>query len=79
MKLTVIHGSPRRGNTYRAAQLFLEALKKRGQIEAREFFLPQDLPEFCRGCIACAAKKDALMFHTQSRSSIPCSIRTRWS
>lgn len=56
MKLTVIHGSPRRGNTYRAAQLFLEALKKRGQIEAREFFLPQDLPEFCRGCIACVTR-----------------------
>lgn len=66
MKLTVIHGSPRKGNTYRATQTFLEALKKRGEVEAREFFLPQDLPEFCRGCCACVTRGEGNCPHLQS-------------
>ncbi|MCI1965624.1 MAG: flavodoxin family protein [Oscillospiraceae bacterium] len=53
MKLTVIHGSPRKGNTYHAAQLFLHSMKQCEATEVREFFLPNDLPEFCRGCCAC--------------------------
>lgn len=53
MKVTVIHGSPRKGNTYHAAQLFLQGMKARGEVEAKEFFLPQDMPHFCRGCFTC--------------------------
>ncbi|QNK39357.1 flavodoxin family protein [Caproicibacter fermentans] len=65
MKIAVIHGSPRRGNTLRAAELFLEALKKRGEVEADEFFLPRDLPEFCKGCAACVTRGEEFCPHRQ--------------
>lgn len=65
MKITVIHGSPRKGNTYRAAGTFLEALKKRGPLEIIEFFLPQDLPQFCRGCFTCFLQGEDRCPHAQ--------------
>lgn len=65
MKITVIHGSPRKGNTYRATQIFLEALSKRGNVEVTEFFLPKDLPEFCRGCCACVTRGEEHCPHRQ--------------
>lgn len=66
MKLTVIHGSPRKGNTYHAAQQFLTELRKcDADLAVREFFLPQDLPEFCRGCMACVLKSETLCPHAK--------------
>lgn len=53
MKITIIYGSPRKGSSYRAAQIFKEEMLKNGEIEFSEFFLPKDLPEFCCGCMAC--------------------------
>jgi multimeric flavodoxin WrbA len=65
MKITVIHGSPRKGNTYRAARIFLQALSKRGDVEVTEFFLPKDLPEFCRGCCSCVTRGEETCPHRQ--------------
>ena len=60
MKITVFHGSPRRGNTYTATALFLDGLRTCGDVEITEFFLPQALPEFCIGCQRCfSAERDA--------------------
>jgi len=71
MKLTVIHGSPRkRGNTYHAAQIFLDALRKRGPIEVDEFFLPQDFPEFCLGCCSCVTRGEENCPHLQTAKPI---------
>lgn len=53
MKVTIIYGSPRKGSSYKAAQLFKDEMLKNGEIEFTEFFLPKDLPEFCHGCMAC--------------------------
>ncbi|MDR0840057.1 MAG: NAD(P)H-dependent oxidoreductase [Christensenellaceae bacterium] len=53
MKIAVIHGSPRKGNTYKALTLFKDALAGEGDVSFVEFTLPQDLPEFCRGCMSC--------------------------
>jgi multimeric flavodoxin WrbA len=54
MNITVVHGSPRKnGNTYTAAQQFMSAMQKRGDVAFTEFFLPDDLPEFCHGCMTC--------------------------
>lgn len=55
MKVTVIHGSPRKGNTYIAAKLFMEKMQQAGagSVSFQEFFLPDDMPEFCRGCMSC--------------------------
>jgi len=52
MTVAVFHGSPRRGNTYRAAKIFLDELSKK-DIHLIEFFLPQAIPEFCTGCQLC--------------------------
>ena len=53
MKIAVFHGSPRKGNTYKATQIFFDQIKKRGDAHITEFFLPQALPEFCTGCQLC--------------------------
>lgn len=53
MKITIIHGSPRKGNTYAATQVLKDEMAKHGQVEWVEFFMPQDLPDFCRGCENC--------------------------
>lgn len=53
MKIAVFHGSPRKGNTYHATRLFMDALAQKTQAEWTEFFLPQALPDFCAGCQRC--------------------------
>jgi multimeric flavodoxin WrbA len=53
VKIVIVHGSPRKGNTYRATELFKEEMSKQKEIEYVDFFLPKDLPEFCCGCMTC--------------------------
>lgn len=53
MTIAVFHGSPRKGNTYNAAKIFLDELSKRGDICYSEFFLPEAMPDFCTGCQLC--------------------------
>ena len=53
MKIVVFHGSPRRGNTYKATEIFMDELSKRGDVQFTEFFFPKALPEFCTGCQLC--------------------------
>ncbi|MCL2078061.1 MAG: flavodoxin family protein [Oscillospiraceae bacterium] len=65
MKITVFHGSPRKGNTYAATQNFKKEMEKSGNIEFTEFFLPQALPEFCRGCFLCFEKSEQSCPHTE--------------
>ena len=56
MKITIIHGSPRKGNTYHAAQLFKGAMQGQGEAEFVEFTLPKAMPNFCRSCMTCFLK-----------------------
>jgi multimeric flavodoxin WrbA len=56
VKIVTVHGSPRKGNTYKATEVFKEEMKKQGEIEFVDFFLPKDLPEFCCGCMTCFLK-----------------------
>ena len=53
MTIAVFHGSPRKGNTYHATKLFMDALSQCGEVHYTEFFLPKDLPAFCIGCTLC--------------------------
>ncbi len=52
MKIAVIYGTEHRGSTYSICQLFLERLQPEIS-EITEFFLPKDMPNFCRGCSSC--------------------------
>lgn len=52
MKSVVVYGTQRRGSTYNITQKFLDRLcNNKGDIQ--EFFLPKDMPNFCRGCFQC--------------------------
>jgi len=53
MKVTVFHGSPRKGNTYFATKIFMGELSSCGDVQYTEFFLPEALPAFCTGCTLC--------------------------
>ena len=65
MKIVVIHGSPRKGNTYKATRQFKEEMEKQGDVEFVDFFLPKDMPEFCRGCMNCFLKGEHTCPHAK--------------
>lgn len=75
MKICIINGSPRKGNTYRATQIFKEQMKKNGDIEFIEFFLPKDMPVFCCGCYNCFEKGADKCPHAQYTQPIINAIR----
>jgi multimeric flavodoxin WrbA len=56
MKVCIIHGSPRKGNTYKATLLFIKELREHDSIELSEFYLHKDMPYFCNGCFTCVDK-----------------------
>lgn len=64
MNVVVFHGSPRRGNTYRATHIFLDELMAMGDVALTEFFLPEALPVFCTGCQCCMSGPCELCPHT---------------
>lgn len=65
MRITVFHGSPRRGNTYRAAKIFIDELSKCGHVQCFEFFLPEAMPQFCTGCQLCLGNPHEKCPHSQ--------------
>jgi multimeric flavodoxin WrbA len=69
MKVTIFHGSPRKGNTYKATKIFMDEMARQGEVTFMEFFLPDALPEFCRGCQLCFSKPPESCPH--SKSTIP--------
>ncbi|MCL2225605.1 MAG: NAD(P)H-dependent oxidoreductase [Defluviitaleaceae bacterium] len=53
MKICVIHGSNRKGNTDATVEIIKEQLNLYEEIEYSDIYLPKDLPCFCAGCFAC--------------------------
>ncbi|MCK9306261.1 MAG: flavodoxin family protein [Methanofollis liminatans] len=53
MKVLVIMGSPRKGNTYRAAQRIEDVMRSLGDVEFEYLMLSDVRLEPCRGCLAC--------------------------
>jgi multimeric flavodoxin WrbA len=53
MKITAVYGTSRKAksSTYHIAQQFIARLSEGDAVQ--EFFLPLDLPQFCRGCGEC--------------------------
>lgn len=56
MKVTIIHGNNRHGNTYKAVEYFKTELERLGTFSYTEYYLPTDLPYFCNGCMTCLVK-----------------------
>lgn len=53
MKIAVIHGSQRNGNTEKTIDIVKEKLNSLGDNDFFDFYLPKDLPLFCCGCFKC--------------------------
>jgi len=53
MKILVIMGSPRKGNTYRAAKRIEDVMQSLGDVEFEYLMLSDVKLEPCRGCHAC--------------------------
>lgn len=56
MKITIIHGSNRAGNTDKTIDIVKKKLNSLGDNEFIDFYLPKDLPMFCAGCYQCFDK-----------------------
>jgi multimeric flavodoxin WrbA len=65
MKIVVIHGSPRKGNTFQATEVFKKQMNKDKNVLFVDFFLPQDMPEFCCGCMTCFLKGETKCPHAK--------------
>lgn len=63
MRITVITGTEIKGCTYHIKEAFLEPLRQGNEIT--EFYLPRDLPHFCRGCKNCFLKSELLCPHAK--------------
>jgi len=74
MKITIINGSPRKGNTYAATQIFKNEMATCGEVIFAEFFLPQDMPQFCIGCMSCFDKGENTCPHSEYTLAILESI-----
>jgi multimeric flavodoxin WrbA len=56
MKVLVVMGSPRKGNTYRAAERIRELMEAHGPVEFEYLWLRDANLLPCRGCAVCVAK-----------------------
>ncbi len=56
MKILVVMGSPRKGNTYRAAERIRELMESYGPVEFEYLWLGEANLSPCRGCFVCIAK-----------------------
>ena len=65
MTIAVFHGSPRKGNTRLATEIFMDALRACGGVHFVEFQLPGALPGFCTGCTLCLGGKGEKCPHAQ--------------
>lgn len=51
MKVVLIHGQERKGNTYTISRKVAEKVASEDDIA--EFFMPKDSPKYCEGCSLC--------------------------
>lgn len=75
IKICIVHGSPRKGNTFKATKIFKKEMLKYDNIEFVEYFLPDDMPYFCHGCFTCFEKGENKCPHSQYIQPIAESFR----
>jgi multimeric flavodoxin WrbA len=56
VKICVIHGSQRKGNTEKTIEIVKAKLNSLENNDYFDFYLPKDLPSFCCGCFQCLDK-----------------------
>lgn len=70
MRITIINGNMRHGSTWHCLDLIIQELSKYDEIEKTEFKLPNDLPDFCRGCFSCFLNGEHTCPHASSVTPI---------
>lgn len=70
MKCLVIHGSPRRGNTWNVLNIAKEEMKKNGEIEFEDIELIKQDIKNCRGCFNCIFKGEDKCPHKETIENI---------
>ena len=55
VKIVVINGQNRKGSTWNIRKLLVDSIQ--GEKEVSEFFLPEDLNGFCKGCYQCTGNE----------------------
>lgn len=66
MKIAVIYGFSHKGSTWNTVQAVLNELDRYGTNERAEYYLPDDMPHFCRGCFTCFLKGEGVCPHAKS-------------
>ncbi|KLE16858.1 NAD(P)H-dependent oxidoreductase [Clostridium sp. C8] len=56
MRCTVIHGSPRRGNTWEVLNIAKDEMRKYGEFEFKDIELGKENIPHCNGCFLCIYK-----------------------
>ena len=74
MKITVVNGSMRHGSTWNCMNAVVAELKKLGDAQVTEFFLPRDMPHFCAGCFSCFLRGEDACPHAESVQPIARAI-----
>lgn len=62
MNIVVVYGTEHKGSTYNIVNLLLKNLCK-DKEEITEFYLPKDMPYFCKGCFLCFGKGENFCPH----------------
>ena len=70
MKVLVITGSPRKGNTYRAAKKIEESMRSMGNVEFEYLMLKDADLSQCSGCFVCFIKGENYCPHKDDASVI---------
>lgn len=76
MHCLVIHGSFRKGNTYKVTTAVMEHMKKLGECTFEEVFLKDMDLQFCIGCNTCFLKGESYCPHQNVIQSIAKKIET---
>ena len=76
MNITVIHGSMRKGNTYKLTQAVLERMRLHNDVYVTEFDVSSlELP-FCLSCHACFAKGESFCPHREKMRPLTSSLES---
>jgi multimeric flavodoxin WrbA len=70
LKCLVIHGSARKGNTYKAVNLVMNELQKQGNCVFNEIFIRDLKLPFCNSCFACINRDEKLCPHSETVGKI---------
>jgi multimeric flavodoxin WrbA len=73
MNITVIYGQRHKSNTWTLTNLFLERLGSDGN-QITEFFLPDDAPGYCTGCLNCFMKDEKLCPHAAAVQPVAAAL-----